>query len=392
MMKKIIFFFVITNYLLFAQQYMNTDHKKFDFDCQTCHLCEKPTKKNPCLSECPRFDLITVHHLPEEGPDIVVMDEKYNGEDLYESVKFSHKLHAEMSGMSGGCSMCHHFNPPGNILPCRNCHDINRSRRDITKPDLKGAYHRQCMNCHREWGHSTDCNSCHILHGSGISDGTVSENSKPNQGHANIIEPKQMIFRTSYNRGKIVTFYHNEHIELFGLECTDCHSNESCVKCHEVKNLAYDKKVSLNEYHNICSECHQTNDESNCSPCHSTEIAPSFNHEVRTSFTLVKFHKSIACQNCHKVKSTFSGLDSECKSCHNNWEQSNFNHKITGFVLDENHIENDCEDCHLDNKYAEKPSCENCHDEDGVSFPGNLPGKRILLSKEGDSKSKNFGR
>jgi len=187
-MKKIIGIFCVIIFavnITFAQQAKNEDHEKFVFDCSTCHICEKPTKKNPCLKECPRFELITIHHSPEEGPEVIIMDGKYEGNDIYDKVIFTHRLHAEMSGMSSGCAMCHHYNPPGSILPCKDCHEIERSRRDITKPDLKGAYHRQCMNCHREWEHTVDCISCHELREDGKPEQTEQIGDLKQKGHAN---------------------------------------------------------------------------------------------------------------------------------------------------------------------------------------------------------------
>ncbi len=89
------------------------------------------------------------------------MDEFKGISDLYDPVNFSHRAHAEMSGISGGCKMCHHYNPPGKIVNCEYCHEKERNRTDITKPDLKGAYHRQCIDCHKQWNKSTDCIQCH---------------------------------------------------------------------------------------------------------------------------------------------------------------------------------------------------------------------------------------
>ena len=93
------------------------------------------------------------------GPTVVEMGEK-GGQ--YGPVHFAHKMHADMSEMSGGCYGCHHYNSTSMaILSCRECHPKARAREDISMPDLKGAYHRQCMDCHRQWNHSTDCNGCH---------------------------------------------------------------------------------------------------------------------------------------------------------------------------------------------------------------------------------------
>ena len=78
----------------------------------------------------------------------------------YVPVVFAHKLHAQMTEIAGGCSLCHHFNPSHRILPCRDCH-VNSSSEDLAKPGLKGAYHRLCMGCHAEEGAPTGCTDCH---------------------------------------------------------------------------------------------------------------------------------------------------------------------------------------------------------------------------------------
>ena len=128
--------------------------------CKTCHTCDVPTKQNPCLVPCPRDKMITVNQSAEVAPAVITISTL---EDKYFPTVFSHKLHAQMSQMSGGCEGCHHYNTIGPILKCESCHDKNRKREDISKPDLKAAFHRQCMECHKEWSHSTDCNSCHAL-------------------------------------------------------------------------------------------------------------------------------------------------------------------------------------------------------------------------------------
>ena len=154
-------FFAVSTFVL-AQESPAGHGDLKNVSCNTCHSCEVPTKTEPCLRACPREFMITEEHQPEEGPEVVVMHKLDDySDDIYEDVKFSHRLHAEMAGMSGGCEMCHHYNPPGEILACQDCHEPQRKRADIMKPDLKGAYHRQCIDCHRTWSHEVECLSCH---------------------------------------------------------------------------------------------------------------------------------------------------------------------------------------------------------------------------------------
>ena len=139
-----------------------------DVQCQTCHACPKPTKTDPCLVKCPRMHILPGHHPEQTGPNVLQMGDIAS---QYGPVVFAHKLHAEMSEMSGGCYDCHHYNSTAmTILSCRECHPKSRARADISMPDLKGAYHRQCMDCHRQWTHSTDCNGCHLKNEPGKTD------------------------------------------------------------------------------------------------------------------------------------------------------------------------------------------------------------------------------
>jgi len=348
-------------------------HEVEKFCCESCHFCEIPSKSNPCLRSCPRDEMITVHNLPKEGPGIIVMNELKKVSDFYLPVTFPHRTHAEMSEISGGCVMCHHYNTHGNILHCKKCHEINRKRIDISKPDLKGAYHRQCIDCHRQWSHTTKCANCHEL--------KIDEERATKQGrletikdpvHPEIIEPGKIIYDTDCIEGKIVTFLHNEHTDIFNFQCEDCHANESCSKCHDTRQSMAVKEKTIKDKHERCSGCHNT--KSNCKACHLNKEHKPFNHSTRARFALTGYHKGLSCQKCHGISKVFSKLNKNCKSCHNNWDIETFDHRVTGLVLDANHNETDCGYCHTDRDYITKPSCNDCHG-DKISFPSAKPGK-----------------
>jgi len=359
-------FFILPN---FAQ-----DHSQIKFDCSLCHACETPTKSNPCLIKCPREKMMTIHISPEKSPRIIQMNKLKVTEELYEAVIFSHRAHAEMSEISGGCQMCHHYNPPGNIVACDYCHDLNRQRTDISKPDLKGAYHRQCMDCHQEWSTKLACESCHELKESGKS--AFTEKDYANQRvHPELEIPAKIVFTTSYEKGTIVTFYHNEHTNLFGLDCINCHQQESCAKCHSDEPEKKVENVSIEVKHKNCSGCHDTNSKNECGNCHSSKEIGPFDHLVRTGFKLKSYHTKLSCVNCHQSESVFTGLNSSCSSCHSGWTSETFNHNVTGLILDEMHIEFDCSDCHESEDFSKKPSCEGCHDD--ITYPDSKPGNMV---------------
>ncbi len=377
-MKKILVFALtlIFSCGISAQQSPGKNHSKLNISCKTCHICNVPTKDDPCLIPCPRENIATVYQKPEQTPELFIIDEI---SDRYNPVYFSHRLHAEMSNMSGGCENCHHFNTSGPILRCNSCHESSRKRENVSLPDLKGAYHRQCMDCHREWSHETGCNSCHTLK-KNLTDSKQDSTKKKFLGkvHPVVLEPTKITYQTNSDKGKLVTFYHDDHTKKFGLNCIGCHKQDTCTKCHDV-NRNSDPKLkpvvankTFEEQHKNCISCHKGND---CSNCHSnTELQP-FDHAKKTGWALSKHHINLACSKCHGSKLPFKKVDNKCLSCHQDWNNETFNHTVTGLQLNEIHLDLSCEDCHVENNYAKKPGCDGCH-EDFV-YPKNKPGKLI---------------
>ena len=379
-MKKIIaylLFGMILSNELKAQQSPGKDHSKLNISCKTCHTCDVPTKDEPCLVLCPREKIATVYQKPEQTPELFVIDQI---SDRYGPVYFSHKLHAQMSVMSGGCENCHHHNTSGPILLCINCHESTRKRDDVSLPDLKGAYHRQCMDCHREWSHETGCNSCHVLKASSM-DTKKEDLLKKYSGkdHPVILAPAHISYETNSDKGKLVTFYHNDHTERFGLACTSCHKQETCAKCHDVnkkfngtiKSASANK--SFDEQHTNCIGCHKEDD---CTVCHSNSKLERFDHARNAGWALNKRHANLSCAKCHGTKLPYKKPDRACSSCHKGWNKDTFKHAVTGLLLDETHRELACEDCHAENNYAQKPSCANCHE--GYVFPKQKPGTLVI--------------
>lgn len=355
---------------------IDPDHKYKSLDCKECHACEYPTKLDPCLKNCPREKEISIYHSPNEGPEIVEMNEISGN---YGTVLFSHKLHAQMSVMSGGCETCHHYNTTGPVLKCGECHENKHIRDNIEVPSLSAAYHRQCLDCHRQWSCCTDCDYCHVQGGQDIEAMRLEKMAKyTGLNHPELHEPIKVVYETQYKDAPIVTFFHSEHIHLFKQECSDCHKDENCMKCHNVrlKGIRGDDNLerhsqphkSFEDHHNPCSSCHTI--ENNCQKCHKTEEMTPFNHAQTTGFDINKYHSNVKCESCHK-SNNYKGLNQNCSSCHN-FNASNFKHSVTGLTLDETHADFECGDCHKGNNFS-KTDCSDCHD--GFSFPKNKPGK-----------------
>ena len=327
--------------------------------CSDCHVCNSPTKDKPCLEGCLYSTSRTAKaHSATEGPDISILGEL---EDLYFPVRFDHKHHAEMVGMGKGCTHCHHYSPPGKFPPCGECHsDSPTEPQSLRQPGLKGAYHRQCMGCHREWSHDTKCVVCHLPHeGTVLSGGTIDTTDIVGISHPVITAPYMRVWTTPYKAGPIVTLHHQEHIDLFGLKCVDCHKQENCSYCHDLqKENRVDKTDE--EIHAICNDCHQSDP---CSKCHDTGEKPAFTHASNGNWILNRFHQGLSCRACHPTGRKIGPLSTKCANCHGGWNQANFQHAVTGLQLDDIHTELDCSDCHESLVYGRIPKCYNCHDD-----------------------------
>jgi hypothetical protein len=325
--------------------------------CAECHACSEPTREDPCLAGCPRHGAhFYGEHASDDGPDVVIIDQLAN---LYEPVVFAHKLHAEMGEMGGGCVLCHHYSETsGEIPPCRSCHEVSKLDADLRMPALKGAYHRQCMNCHRDWSHENACGFCHeeANGDAGAADAAHDPTDITGVPHPMVSATPTYTYETTYVEGPVVTFHHSDHVELFGQKCVDCHRGDSCASCHDQE--VHEKKPV--DHVASCGTCHIERD---CGFCHDREPMPRFDHARSTGFDLEPYHSGNTCNSCHVSPKQFQHPTGKCADCHIHWEVGNFDHKVTGLVLSEDHAELDCDNCHVDMDMSATPSCVDCHDD-----------------------------
>lgn len=345
-------------------------------NCAGCHLCSVPTMRVPCLKACPRTTMVhqTSRHALAEAPDALLLDDLV---DLYEPVHFDHQAHASMAEMGKDCATCHHYSPPGTIPPCKECHSLGTESSDLRKPNLKGAYHRQCLGCHVEWSHETECNACHLPRGevaapaTGATAGASDPTDIVGRAHPPIESPVKRVYRTPYAAAPIVTFQHKEHSSLFGFRCVDCHSQESCTSCHDWRKSAAAPERSQAEVHALCNACHAQDP---CAKCHDTKERAGFTHN-RTGWPLNPYHQRLDCWSCHPRGKDFKRVNRMCASCHGAWSPENFQHAVTGMRLDEMHSGLDCTQCHKDRHYDADPTCSDCHD-DGRTAENAPPGEK----------------
>ena len=362
-------------------------------DCRHCHSCQSPTPETPCLHPCSRHrtadiaESLAKSHLPEDVILLNMLSDKDDAHDHFGPVPFDHEGHAKWAELGEGCVMCHHFTPEGELHPtCQVCHELAYKRQDIRKPGLKGAYHRQCMGCHREWSHDTKCSACHLPRigeegVAGQSPEDVTSDDLIGKMHPPIPAPVVELYLTITNpedpeEKTNVHFHHERHTDAYGFSCAECHKGDSCAQCHDPELADLQRRMPEAERHSTCSTCHDTVDKERCDACHIDRSAPqpaAFDH-ANTGWPLKSYHGKKGCRACHKDV-PFTKLDRTCTTCHSDWEPDSFDHAITGQILDENHEEIDCADCHKDSQFDRPPKCDECHEEDeGFIFPGKRPG------------------
>lgn len=288
----------------------------------------------------------TTQQAGPHGPDTVMLSELSK---LYQPVPFDHKSHAQMAEMWDGCTTCHHRSPAtqpsespatmttlaatldhhdqnqaGKIPACRTCHEAVAENGKIEMPTLKGAYHRQCLNCHREWANANSCTACHKAINPDPSIATAAPTADDVIGrmHPPIPEPDVKVYKTRFTPavGSNAIFRHKEHVEKYGLKCVNCHRHDNCSSCHTSKTEVAGSKLlnpgrSWADTHGPCVGCHQ---QDRCRTCHYDEgktPPPPFKHEV-TKMVLDKDHISLNCSQCHRLIKARTELTCGDASCH----------------------------------------------------------------------------
>ena len=95
---------------------------------------------------------------PEEtGPETVTIDGLSH---WFTGVEFSHADHADLAE---SCADCHHHGDgPDDINSCDSCHSEAFDPSEPETPQLKMAYHQNCIGCHiSEEAGATACVDCH---------------------------------------------------------------------------------------------------------------------------------------------------------------------------------------------------------------------------------------
>ncbi len=340
-------------------------------DCRRCHddsrgAADAPPMRSP-FNHAPAAKVSTTSTGGE--PEIVVINQLAQH---YGPVEFDHRIHADMSELTGGCTNCHHNMAPGEkVKTCRECHSITRNGGSLVQPSLKGAYHRQCLGCHRDWSHENACGYCHreqtarpdITYAVDATDIILSS-------HPRIDPARSYVYQTEYHAAPLVSFHHVDHVQSFGLKCVDCHQAGSCARCHDGNGHAQPRDP-VNRM-SSCRSCHASNE---CNFCHDQQSRPAFDHARVTGWDLQPRHADVSCVACHGRVEAFLTPSSNCRACHGGLSAESFDHSITGVPLIGSHAKFSCGRCHVDSRADSPATCGGCHA--GKSYPAQLPGRRL---------------
>lgn len=292
--------------------------------------------------------------------------------NIFHPVSFSHDTHAHMSEMGTGCETCHHDFEDGDYEPCSACHTNTPASAADETPSLNGAYHRKCMNCHREYKPKQSiCSTCHVVK----DDDLLTALAKNKIRSPRLDGPETLRFDTPDAEQAMVTFHHKEHVQLFRIDCAACHQDESCSKCHSYNDDPMNEVAVLETMHVPCESCHDVDDDDECQYCHQASPSPGFSHNL-TGWPLKDYHADNSCATCHVGTEKIQALDRTCTNCHDNFTLGEFDHAATGLELFEEHQEFDCSECHENERFDKTPVCTECHDDD-YSFPDDLPGEYL---------------
>ena len=383
------------------------------------------------------------------GPKVIFINEVEPGDvlgDMFNPVFFRHKYHAKIvkdctichhffdehyndqivpSSRCEGCHLSKNFKSMGRHFACRVCHepDATPEIRNVRLsngtlvmiPGLKAAYHRHCIECHREMNGPVGCGDCHLArvpdHSSFIKEykgAATCEECHPGK----IAEVQNTIhyrLNKSYSFKKAAGFSEESVVgelgmissvsRLFGIDAISAwnvNSDKACKNCHiGCGEIPFSGKGEMepseSELNNVdCLICHVDQG-------YSLKIKQQYSKDFARLGEIAKkvsTTKSTSCLRCHTgltsiapsnaVSSEYSGLRGTsfesgkdvhaslgmtCFDCHYSRDHM-FKRQISTFVQagDFQLSEQGCARCHRDvhvddenMKMTTIMSCTGCH-------------------------------
>ncbi len=150
-------------------------------------------------------------------------------------------------------------------------------------------------------------------------------------------------------------------------QCTHCHvplagtPNEKCLACKTKMKLMQNRGIHRFGKLKHCASCHVEH-RTREYPLASAWVDPvTFDHRW-TGFDLGRFHRKLACRQCHPNPGTYRQAKRTCAGCHKDFVPGIWDHRKTGCGLDALHAGLACEQCHQHKWVAgHLPVCKRCH-------------------------------
>lgn len=256
------------------------------------------------------------------------------------------------------CESCHQGAAAGRFqgapLQCEACHSDDLAQ--ALDPDhVANGWVTDCQRCHTPvvWqggivphdffplagGHALDCSRCHVVPGifSGLSRDCYSCHQSDYQTAPNHVAGN---YSQDCSRCHGISTWENARFDhsffpLTGahtsLDCSQCHGGgvfagtpTDCYSCHTDDYQSAPNHVAGN-YSMSCEQCHTT----------AAWLPAAFDHSF---FSLTGGHSGLSCSECH-VGGVYTGLNTDCYSCHQSDYQGAPDHATLGFSQD-------CTGCH----------------------------------------------
>lgn len=323
---------------------------------------------------------------------------------------------------NSGCHASPHTNHLFDQRPCEWCHSPTfktlkqRFNRDMPFFDHEerttfelGAHKKlPCYDCHtKALGENKPVGSCEKCH---AKDNRHQDrfNKFGDPPKCGTCHPTTAWTRKVFNHGRYTKFdLTAKHADI---SCRACHRGKSpsdfenfggetgCMNCHQHRKVHADPQNPNGKFKNSqCLNCHLKPGSIDVKYQDMVKIY----HGPDSNFPLVKSHKGVACEDCHKGRdkkgrTTFETISRECGTsgchedilhkgtlgdtctpCHSSgtWDALNFDHNVDtfpdgtpGYPLKGEHKNNTCESCHgVNRQFKDTPracSADGCHAED----------------------------
>lgn len=273
------------------------------------------------------------------------------------------------------------------------------SRQNAIQP-LGGVYSHaeiggRCAACHvTPWSQATMATRCLECHTSVMLTGGLHASLLPDASPAcRNCHPEHRGPQAELTLFDPANFPHDAvGFSLSGHELTSDSTEFRCDDCHLEDIRSFDQAWCQACHRDIRPDwmaAHTVAFGEDCLACHDgvDRYGPAFDH-ANLEFSLTGRHSELSCGQCHVGARTSADLRStpqDCYSCHqpddqhrgqfgqdcaachstSSWQHAVFDHSQTGFPLTGKHLQVDCQDCHINQRYQDTPAdCYACHVED----------------------------